>query len=108
MHKLWNQFIYMLHAQREGCSDLYTAYFSFIIQICRLIRLIWSRKNPSQLILRPSQYIRRNHLWFKDQGTYLILSINSSITASMSIERILYYGTSVKSAYALYLRTEGV
>jgi hypothetical protein len=33
--------------------------------------------------------LRRNHLWFKDQKMYLILSINTSITALMyvSLER---------------------
>ena len=43
-------------------------------------------------ILPPSQYIRRNHLWFKDQGTYLMLSINTSISASMyvSLESVPY------------------
>jgi hypothetical protein len=39
--------------------------------------------------------LRRNHLWFKDQEMYLILSVNTSITALMyvSLERsrlILY------------------
>jgi hypothetical protein len=27
------------------------------------------------LVLPPSQYIRRNHLWFKDQEMHLIVSI---------------------------------
>jgi len=27
--------------------------------------------------------LRRNHLWFKDQGTYLILSLDTSTTASI-------------------------
>ena len=33
-------------------------------------------------ILPPSQYIS-NHLWFKDQGMHLILSLNTNITASI-------------------------
>jgi hypothetical protein len=65
-----------------------------------------------KILLPPSQYIRRNHLWFKDQGIYLILFINTSITASIYVrierESALYYGTWVKSGYALYIRTGGV
>jgi hypothetical protein len=32
-----------------------------------------------------SQYIKRNYLWFKNQWTYLILSLNTSIIASMYV-----------------------
>ena len=66
------------------------------------------KKKPklSQLILRPSQYIRRNHLWFKDQGTYLIFSINSSITASINVslerERLILWDLSKKWLHLIY------
>jgi hypothetical protein len=29
------------------------------------------------VLLPLTQYIRRNHLWFKDQETYLIFSVNT-------------------------------
>ena len=54
-------------------------------------------------------YIRRNLLWFKDQWMYLILSINVSISISMSYlqrEHVLYTWDLCEKW--LYHETEGV
>jgi hypothetical protein len=37
------------------------------------------------ILLHPSEDIRHNHLWFKDQKIYLILSINTSTLALMYV-----------------------
>jgi hypothetical protein len=49
----------------------------------------------------------RNHLRFKNQEIYLILSIDASTNASMYVclkkrKYVLYYGTRLKSVYILY------
>jgi hypothetical protein len=59
---------------------------------------MWKEREGSLSILPLSQYITRNHLWFKDQGMYLIFSLDTSITVSMYMcleraEHALYYGT---------------
>ena len=54
-----------------------------------------------------------NHLWFKDQGMYLILAINTSITASMYVclerVRLMLWDLSKKWLHLIfYIRIEGV
>jgi hypothetical protein len=56
--------------------------------------------------------LRRNNLWFKDQEMYLILSVNTSITALMYVSleraRLILFVTKTKDGYALYYGTKGV